>query len=570
MSDHGSTGPQQLKQLQRSVGPANSVVPVKYRPSISAPHSAIRPIVKTARSLTSALSTEGSKGYHAAKPAGKRTFTWRANHGSTESAKPHAQKQSSTVSAGPEPTTNKASTAQCPSHSQTHHPKRSSSIPEPKASSQHNEVIQEANGQFSEAFIPHDISANRMDSLTSGYGNVQIEEVNVDPGMTATDVMQSAPCRDQSLTPLETQKDIEVSILRAPGVAQNLADLQIQNQNAPSAKAKKLKKICKPSLSQYRKAKRHQLIRLPGSSPASMAIPRPVHSCSLPLEMKTASYGPDRTYAVVREQGSQDFKSLANPSERQQRTGTGPNTAGNVSSLEGQGMLPSIPSTNPTALGPGQISNTPQGFRRKGLHSLVRRASIVSAAARTIAAVKNTPRSGEISQSVPVKPLQWRRDSAIGNHKPAGRHALSQSTKARLSAEVQQKSRVPAAFKWSRATVDKGDKGRDKIQAAPVMRSKAALSHGNVRTRSRVVKNITKKHSKATKLVRVNGVLYRVSGTGSGRSLKRQSLPKSAIPVAKSYSKTKVKYKFFGPLQKHSLYQKSSIDCISPRLLCQV
>lgn len=160
----------------------------------------------------------------------------------------------------------------------------------------------------------------------------------------------------------------------------------------------------------------------------------------------------------------------------------------------------------------------------KGRHSLVRRSSgsILSAVARTVAAVS--------SQSALKAARRWSRSG--GGSKTLG--ALSQDAipssqatsrqptlgKLKMSAKVAGRKE---AFQWQRG------------QTSPtsVISSRASLHRLGAMRRSPLTRKSYKQpqRSKAgkagpAKLVRVGGVLYRVSGIGKGRSLKRQVTPK--------------------------------------------
>lgn len=184
----------------------------------------------------------------------------------------------------------------------------------------------------------------------------------------------------------------------------------------------------------------------------------------------------------------------------------------------------------------------------KSKHSLVRRPSIVLAAARTVAAARS-PRPGQPS-------LQWvRRGVGVAaNSPPKSSRFKPQPRKGFQRASppgaAQRQRGAEGSLQWQRGVGARGYSPGGAFQWQRGMAKRA------IRTPAPVTARLAQQRSAARpqqlrfvarpgvgsgkvagakkppgKLVRIGGSLYRVSGTGGGRSLKRQVTPK-VVPRA--------------------------------------
>ena len=172
---------------------------------------------------------------------------------------------------------------------------------------------------------------------------------------------------------------------------------------------------------------------------------------------------------------------------------------------------------HPEGLPHGSGKQSPGLLVHKGKHSLIRRSSgsILSAVARTVAAVhshtalrasKKWSRAAEASKSSGTQP-QARKTSRQPILMDSGRSAKVAGRK--------------EAFQWQRGQSSGSSSGQAgwSRRLSPM---KAPLS----RKPYKRLQGSTAGKAGPAKLVRVAGVLYKVSGVGRGRSLKRQVTPK--------------------------------------------
>ena len=148
--------------------------------------------------------------------------------------------------------------------------------------------------------------------------------------------------------------------------------------------------------------------------------------------------------------------------------------------------------------------------------------SIISAVARTVAAVKS-PRSLRAAH-------KWSRASPQGLPNPATLKAIRSSLRkgtplARAGAAAYLKLPVArkAAFKWAR---DQPGKANALIPGSSTG-ARWQQSHARRPRPGPERQGLKTSRAKPAKLVRIDGTLYRVSGIGAGRSLKRQVTPKT-------------------------------------------
>ena len=194
-------------------------------------------------------------------------------------------------------------------------------------------------------------------------------------------------------------------------------------------------------------------------------------------------------------------------------------------------------STGSESLPHGGDQPSPSPLVHRGRHSLVRRSSgsILSAVAKTVAAVstnsalrasKRWSRSGKDSKFSSA----LNRDAVSKAGAPSRQPTL---TRPRMSAKVAGRKE---AFQWQRGQTAPSSVNKSSVHSRRLASiRKATLS-------KRPYKQLQgTKASKGgpAKLVRVGGVLYRVSGIGRGQSLKRQVTPKS-LPRPSLLSQVKV------------------------------
>ena len=166
---------------------------------------------------------------------------------------------------------------------------------------------------------------------------------------------------------------------------------------------------------------------------------------------------------------------------------------------------------------------SPGPLVHKSRHSLVRRSSgsILSAVAKTVAAVS--------TNSALRASKRWSRSGRDSNVSGASNHGSMPKVRATSRQPILTRPRISAkmagrkeAFQWQRGQTGLSSGSKSSAQRLASTRT-ATLSHRPYKQ----LQGTKVGQAGPAKLVRVGGLLYRVSGIGKGRSLKRQVTPKS-------------------------------------------
>lgn len=175
----------------------------------------------------------------------------------------------------------------------------------------------------------------------------------------------------------------------------------------------------------------------------------------------------------------------------------------------------------------GSIKELPGPLVQRGKHSLVRRGGLLKAVARTVAAAKAPKHS--------KAPNTWNRSSQYGE---AWQRLSSLANQLGMLPRPQQQYRRHAfgpppatsapkkTFKWSKdvpfSSSNRLVSSSSKLLGQPQYKARKAKS---AQAPSGYSRRLQPGKAKPAKLVRMGGTLYKVSGTGKGKSLKRQTAP---------------------------------------------